>query len=108
MLLLLLLLLSGLQAAQVLEVMHKSVLPKDIKMPTATLNPSTLISRCGGGNQSAVPLELNLELHTLARTATADCSSSIKLANLRSIIWPAQFLPLTYRGELGVVLKMYL
>ena len=34
---LLLLLLHQLRAALVLEVMHKSVLPKDIKMPTATL-----------------------------------------------------------------------
>ena len=36
-LLLLLLLLHELHAAKVLEVMHKSVLPKDIKMPAATL-----------------------------------------------------------------------
>ena len=35
--LILLLLLHELRAAQVLEVMHKSVLPKDIKMPVATL-----------------------------------------------------------------------
>ena len=48
--------------------MHK------VRATQHSLTPNTLISSCGGGIRSPVPLELNQELHALARTATADCS----------------------------------
>ena len=38
------------RVTSILEVMHKSVLPKDIKMPAATLTyPQYTYHRCGGG-----------------------------------------------------------
>ena len=56
--------------------MHKSVLPKDIKMPAATLAYSQYTyQQLRWQDWIMVPLELNQELHALARTATADCSS---------------------------------
>ena len=51
------------------------MLPKDIKMPAATLAYSQYTyHQMPWWDRSLVPLELNRELHTLARTATADSS----------------------------------
>ena len=55
--------------------MYNSVLPEDTKMPTATLAyPKNTFQRLWWRDSIPVPLELNQELHALARTATADCS----------------------------------
>ena len=51
--------------------MHKSVLPKDIKMPAATLAyPQYTYQQMLWRKSLPVPFELNQELHALARTAT--------------------------------------
>ena len=55
--------------------MHKSMLPKDIKMPAATLAyPQYTYQQMRWREMIPVPLKLNQELHALACTATADCS----------------------------------
>ena len=55
--------------------MHKSVLPKDIKMSAATLAiPQYTYQQMRGGEWSQTPLELYQELNALGRTATGDCS----------------------------------
>ena len=55
--------------------MHKSVLPKDIEMPAATLAyPLYTYQQMQWWESIPVPLELNQKLHALACTATADCS----------------------------------
>ena len=49
--------------------------PKTLKYPLQhSLTPSTLISRCSGGDESRYLLTFSQELHALACTATADCS----------------------------------
>ena len=63
----------------------KSVLPKDIKMPTATLTypPVHLSADAVAGIDPQYLLTFCKELHALARTATADCSMPpAQLANL--------------------------
>ena len=56
--------------------MHKSVLPKDIKRSAATLAyPQYTYHQMRWRGSIPVPLELNQELHALARMATADCSN---------------------------------
>ena len=69
-----------------LKICRSLCYPKTLKFPLQhSLTPSTLITRCGGGDRSPVPLELNQELHALARTATADCSVVVASLNLELI-----------------------
>ena len=54
--------------------MHKSVLPKDIKMPAATLAyPQYTYKQMRWRESIPGTSWLSQELHALARTATADC-----------------------------------
>ena len=58
--------------------MHKSVLPKDIKMSAATLAyPQYTYQQMWWRESIPGPLELDQELHALQYTATADCSLAV-------------------------------
>ena len=62
--------------AVLLHELHKSVLPKDIKMPAATLAyPQYTYQQMQWWGSIPGTSWLSQELHALAHTATTDCSN---------------------------------